>query len=593
MLKKIIFHLLLLIPMLNAETLKTTINELLESNPNIQERLKNYNATKEDITTAEAGYYPKLDLKVGAGQENTQRERYSANYTVYESSLQYTHNLFNGFSTSYSVKEQEYRTLAAAYSYIETVNTTAFEMTNMYIELMKNQELLATAVENVKIDREILKKVKKLYNSGLTTLSEVNKIESSLALAESNLVVQENNILDASYNLQKVLGHSLDPKSMSKPTLEHIQFPSTKEKAIEFALKNNPTLLVSQYNIKLAQAAYKEKKSAFYPKIDLEVSQALNHNMGAIKGKDNLFKAMAYVSYNIFNGFNDKAALQKNVSKVYQEVENKNALRRDVIQTLSLAWAARRKLKEQLAYLIEYKSFSNKTLVLYAKEYDLGRRSLLDLLSSQSDFIRAKAQIITAKYNILYSEYRILNAMGILVSSVMKTTEPIFAKVGLNGKTPQNTDTLPVQYDRDMDLIVNDMDICDNSLKEDLKNIVGCKYYDKDIAQIERYSGFLFTKDLLTEDGSIKLKRLIKQLKPYGLAKIKFDLLANAQDEELSKENLFKLSKERADIIKKQLIAAGAKNSNITIIANGDQAPMYSNNDKRNNRVDIIVKKLK
>ncbi len=429
--KKIILTFTLLTT-LNAATLQTVMNEVLETNPKIQERLRNYNATKVDVTSAKSGYYPKVDLVLGGGQENTDRELYSKNYTVYENSLKYTHNLFNGFNTTYLVKEQEYRTLAAAYSYIDTVNTTSYNMVNTYLEVIKNQELLGTATENVKIDQEILRKVKKLYKAGLTTLSEVNKIESSLALAESNLVVQENNLLDAVYNLEKVLGHSLDPKDMSKPTLKDQNFPKTKKEAIDFALKNNPSLLVSEYNIKLAQATNKEKKSQYYPKLDIEVSQTLNNNVSAIKGKDNVFRAMAFVSYNIFNGFNDQAAIQKSLSQIYQEIENKNSVKRDIVQSLNLSWAARQKLQEQLAHLIEYKDFSHKTLVLYVKEYDLGRRSLLDLLSAQNDFIRAKAQIITAHYSILYAEYRILNTMGVLLPTIMQDTNNIYANVNLN-----------------------------------------------------------------------------------------------------------------------------------------------------------------
>ena len=63
----------------------------------------------------------------------------------------------------------------------------------------------------------------------------------------------------------------------------------------------------------------------------------------------------------------------------------------------------------------KYEKFSNKTLELYSREYDLGRRSLLDLLSAQNDLIGANSQIINANYNILFAKYRILDAMGILV----------------------------------------------------------------------------------------------------------------------------------------------------------------------------------
>jgi len=377
----------------------------------------------------------------------------------------------------------------------------------------------------------------------------------------------------------------MDPESMSRPTL-NITLSETKEKAAQFAMQNNPSLLVSEYNIKLAQATNREKKSNYYPKIDIELSQNMNKNLSGIEGEDNRFRAMAYVSYNIFNGFADESALQKSISQVNQEVETKNNLRRQVIEGLNLSWAANTKLQEQLIYLREYKEFSHKTLTLYAKEYDLGRRSLLDLLSSQNDFIASKAQIINTEYSLLFAQYRILDAMGTLVSTVVSNEEIIYSNVGLNGKAPINSDESPVQYDRDGDLIVDNMDICNNSLSTQVKDIYGCELKDSSsIFQVERYAGFEFSNDKLTDDSREKLDNLIKELTPYGINKIKFTLLGNAQTHELSKR--------RVDAVRDIFVEAGALSKDITTLANADKAPMFSHEDDRNNRVDIIVMKLK
>ncbi|MDQ7062140.1 MAG: TolC family protein [Sulfurimonas sp.] len=119
---------------LNAQDLPTTIQEVINTNPVILERLKNYNSIKEDITSAESGYYPKLDISIGAGYENSRRKDYAGVTTlsdhqnnpinklglgVYQNALTYTQNLFNGFATTYKVKQQEHRTASAAYSYVE------------------------------------------------------------------------------------------------------------------------------------------------------------------------------------------------------------------------------------------------------------------------------------------------------------------------------------------------------------------------------------------------------------------------------------------------------------------------------------------
>ena len=583
---------LLLITTLNAQDLKTTVAELLSTNPIIQERLKNYNATKEDIAGAESGYYPKLDLSIGVGLENNSRRNENGEETligdveslsVYQNSLKYTQNLFNGFSTINKIKEQEYRTASSAYSYIEKVNDTSFQMVNQYLQVLKNQELLQTAKDNVNINQEILNKVDKLYDAGLTTLSEVNKIKSTLSLAKSNLVVQENSILDVSYNFQRVLGRYMDAEDMIKPSMD-IALPSSKEEATQFAMKNNPSLLVSEYNIKLAQATNREKRSSFYPKIDIEISQSMDKNLNGIEVENDKFRAMAYLTYNLFNGFVDSSSLQKSISQLHQEVESKNDLRRQVIEGLNLSWAANEKLQEQLVYLQNYKKYSLKTLTLYSKEYDLGRRSLLDLLSAQNDFIGAKAQIISTEYSMLFAKYRILDAMGTLVQTVLGDTEPIYSNVGLAGKAPDNNDKLPISYDKDQDLIVNEMDICNNSLYTQMKNIYGCEIDDENIAQIERYGSFLFLNKELKLDSQKKLQNLIKQLTPYGFKNIKFTLLANADTQELSEQ--------RADIIKDILVNAGVVRDSVSILSNADKAPI-SSDEELNNRVDIIVTKIK
>lgn len=581
-----------------SQDIKTTISEVLSTNPIVLERLKNYNATKEDITTAQAGYYPKLDLTIGVGKEDGERPlNQEFDYSVYQNSLSYTHNLFKGFQTTHRVGQQENRTIAAAYSYIEKVNDTSFETLNIYLQLMKNMELLNIQKENVEINTEIFKKVQKLYDAGLTTLSEVNKIESALSLAKSNYVVQENTLLDVTYNMQRVLGRHLEPENMNRPTL-NVALPANIEEAAQFAMQNNPSLLVGKYNVKLAQETYKEKKSPFYPSLDIEISQNMNKNLSGIEGKYDNLRAMAYLRYNFFNGFADKAELQKSISAIHQEVQTKDELRRGVIEGLSLSWAANEKLTNQLEHLNEYKKFSLQTLTLYSKEYDLGRRSLLDLLSAQNDFIAAKAQIINTEYSMLFAKYRILDAMGTLVSTILGDTDVIYSNVGLNGRAPQNEDALPISYDRDNDLIVDEFDICNNSLSDDMKSLYGCKFKFDDTQLIERYNGFLFeNKSLeLTNDAQDKLNALITQIKSYGWQNLKFDILGNVDDEGMTKEDTLLLSQQRAEAIKKRLVKAGALESSITVHAKADKAPIFSNESSNstelNNRADIIVRKL-
>jgi len=481
---------------LKALTLKECVVEVLDTNPIIQERLKNYRATQQDLDIAQSEYYPSLDFRSAVGYNRAGDLKNGSSswnhsvrdtrYNSYENSLVLTQNLFDGFATMSKVGYQEARILAAAYNYVEKSNDVVFKMVNAYLEVVKSYELLDTARKNVQIDTSIYEKVKDLYDSGLTTESEVKKVQSSLSLAKSNLTVQLNNTKDKEYSFRRILGRMPIHAQMVKPTFD-VAMPDSQVRAALYVINHNPSLLVSRYNIKSAQMLYKQNKKAFYPKIDLEVSQAFNDQDKVLTGfdsPDDRFRVKLVLNYNIFRGGADIAGVQKQVSKINQEVELKRDLQRQVIEQLDLSWNAYEMIGKQLVDLKEYSKYSKATLELYKQEYDLGRRSLLDLLTSQNDYINSQAQIIKAEYDLLFAKYRILDAMGLLPLAILGDTQELTKRVNLyvDAKEAKEVlDTIPVKYDADEDNIVDNEDLCDNSKLDFNIMAYGCKKAQVDL----------------------------------------------------------------------------------------------------------------
>ncbi|MFT5659975.1 MAG: adhesin transport system outer membrane protein [Sulfurimonas sp.] len=480
---------------LYSNTLQSDIVESLNTNPVILERLKNFRATQQDLNIAEADYYPQIDLRLSAGYNRAGELKTSgssdwnhgvqdSDYRNYESSLTFTQNLFNGFGTTHQVDFEDSRILAAAYKYLEKSNDIAFKMVNAYVKVLRTNELVGTARENVQINDSIYTKVQALFDSGLTTDSEVKKIQATLSLAKSNLSVQKNNARDAEYEYRRVLGRLPDVVNMQRPTLD-ITMPESIERAALYAIENNPSLLVSRYNIKGAESLYKQRKKDYYPKVDLEVSQVFNDHDETGNGfdqADDRFNARVVMTYNLFRGGADSANAQKHISKIAQEVEIQRDLKRQVVEGLDLSWNAYHMVQNQLKDLKDYSKYSEKTLELYKEEYDLGRRSLLDLLSAQNDVINSRSQIISAEYDQLFAKYRILDAMGLLVVAVNGTADEFTSKVNLHedAKAQEILDTVPINLDVDSDNITDNIDLCDNSLKENNIMPYGCKKIRRD-----------------------------------------------------------------------------------------------------------------
>ena len=631
---------------LEALTLRESIVEAMDTNPVVQERLKNYRATQQDLNIAESEYYPKLDLRLSVGY-NKQGMLKTADgagsdydhpvlkngYGSYESSITLTQNLFDGFGTMYKVDYQEARILAAAYNYVEKANDIAFKMTNAYLNVLRAYELVQIAKDAIKLNEDLYGRVKDLYNAGLTTDSEVKKIESALALSRSNLIVQLNNAKDTEFNFRRILGRMPDVTNMVKPNLD-VPMPESQERAALYAINHNPSLLVSNYNIKGAQALWKQHKKSFYPTVDFEVSQTYNdfQDRPAIDQTDDRFKAKIILNYNIFRGGADKATAQKDVSKINQEVAIKRDLKRQVIEGLDLSWSAYTMIAKQLKNLYLYNKFSEKTLRLYKEEYDLGQRSLLDLLAAQNDVINSRSQIVTSEYQELFAKYRILDAMGLLPMAVIGNTQEFAKRVNLyTGKDAQEIlDELPEKFDVDHDNIVDNEDLCDNSLLENNIMPYGCKkatmhivktsiVLDSDKDGVEDSKDQCFQTPLgykvdakgcaksvnftinfakaatkVPSEFEGKIKTFAQYMKDHPQVKAKI-IGHTSKTKNSSAYYNMKLSKERAQSFKDALVQLGIKADRLSVSGAGYLQPIADNNTQEgrqlNRRIEIKLTK--
>jgi len=480
--------------MLSALTLQESVAEVLDTNPVVVERLKNYRATRSNVDAAQSGYFPTIDLQTAVGREedgafvkhnNIDR----TGFNVLENSIVLRQNLFEGFGTVEKVNYEKMRTLAASYSYLEKANDISLQMINAYLDILRQFELTVNARDNLNDNRDIYEKVQTLYDGGLTTLSEVEKIKTSVSLAESNFLEEKNKLREARYKFRRILGRNVEVEEMSIPEF-NLPMPASLEEASSYALEYNPSLLVSRYNIKGAQSLYKQTKKNYYPTLDLELSE--NYNDYSLDKNSRLedeeyFRGMLVLRYNLYRGGSDRATVQSNISKINQEVARQQDLRRQVIEGLSLSWSAYDLSKKQIPVLDDYYTHATRTLKLYTDEYGLGKRSLLDLLAAQNDVARSNAQSIDANYKLIYAQYRILDAMGLTIAAMMGDVEEYYQRVGLGTNGAEEVmDRLPVSNDRDEDRIVDDLDICDNSEINASVTPYGCTTLDYSLHGIDK-----------------------------------------------------------------------------------------------------------
>ncbi len=467
---------------LNALTLNEALDDALTTNPVVLERLKNYDKTIYDLKIAKSEYAPTLDLISKMGYKyNYDRTPASSTfsrdgYHMYQNSLVLTQNLFKGFGTKYKVEYEEARVMAAAYNYVEKTNDIAFNVVKNYLNVLKFKELHALEKENILLTQDILDKTKELSDGGSGLLSDVKKVDSSLQLAEFNLLTQENNLMDAEFNLGKILGKKVNQGELALPTF-NFKLPATIDEATLHSTEYNPSMIVSDYNIKTSKQALKESKSVFSPTVDFEFAYNFDRNTGDTEEHNRNYTALVVFKQNLYRGDADINNVNKNKLNVMQEYEAQREIKRQIIEGLQLSWSAYTMIEKQLVFLNSYKEQSKATLDLYRAEFEDGTRTLIDLLTAQDDYISSRSKIINASYDLLFAKYRILDAMGEMVNTLFsKDAQKYYLPVtaGFEGLTNPNSLELG-DIDRDKDGINDNKDLCDNTNVGFKVDVYGCK----------------------------------------------------------------------------------------------------------------------
>ena len=414
----LILPLLLVTPysQIMAMELVPTIEDAIIHNPEYRQQVKVYQGAEADLEGAEGDWYPTIDIGAGIGKERLERENSTSDLTRKEASISLKENLFKGFRTENEIDRHKARMDAAIYSAEAAANQIALDMSEAFVNLLKEQELLRLEEENKKTHERILDQIMQRSDAGIGNQVEVDQAKARLALASSNFMAAQNNFQDSLSRFQRVLGR-LPDNDLIRPEF-NFEFPETLEDATKVAMLNHPTLRSANADIAEAQAQHRSAKSPFYPTVDLELLKTFDHDINGVEGKNHNFQAMLRMRYNLYNGGKDSAQLDSTGIAVQQAAEIRNNSRRQTIENLRYAWNAKKYVNSQLTYIKEHIKLTYETLVGYRKQFSLGRRSLLDLLNTEDEYNSALRTLVESQAEYDIAQLRILNGMGTLIDTL-------------------------------------------------------------------------------------------------------------------------------------------------------------------------------
>jgi outer membrane protein, adhesin transport system len=411
---------------LQAETLdlRDAIAQTIQSNPEVLAELRETDARERQVREALGGYYPTVDLLAGFGfQERDPTAEPKADFgrndlDRSEAQINLRQLVFDGFDTTNEYRNQQSRLESSTFRASSVGETVALKVARTYFDVMKQEDIQVLTNQTLVTHQDIYEKMKKRFDSGVGSRADLDQISSRLALAKTNAINQNANVLDAKTNFQRVVGRFPAQGELVNPGTYKKYLPASVDDAVAKAVSNHPLLKSAGSDIDAVNFSYEQTKSAFYPHFHVEVERDLNDNIDGVEGQVDDLKVMLRMRYNLFRGRSDEARTQQFAHLVEKAKEVRNNTHRQVEQETRLSWVAYEAIRDQLPPLEDYVRDAQLTRDAYVKQFDLGRRTLLDVLNTENEMISARESLARANHDTLLNEYRLFHAMGELLFTV-------------------------------------------------------------------------------------------------------------------------------------------------------------------------------
>jgi len=394
------------------------VTQAVLTSPRVNADWYNFEATREAQSVARGGYYPSVDLNADIGREERDTPLIdTGRYTRDATRFSITQMLFDGFQTREEVSRLGYAKLSRYYDLQRSSQEIALQAAEAYLDVLRYQKLVTFAEQNYVVHRQLYDKIAERTGGGVSQGVDLEQAESRIALAESNLLTEATNLHDVQVRFQRIVG-DLPADELQMPAVPISMIPELRSSALNLAYEQSPEINAAIENLRSTQSALNATNAPMMPRIDLRYRNEVEHDTDGFDGRFDEEAIELVLSYNLFRGGSDSARKREYYNRYNAAIEERKQACLNVRQNVMIAFNDARVLQDQVVFLDRSQLAQDKTRRAYNDQFDLGQRTLLDLLDSQNEYFDTQRAYISARADLMISQASTLANMGLLLAAM-------------------------------------------------------------------------------------------------------------------------------------------------------------------------------
>ena len=401
-------------------TYEQAVNIALRENLQIQQQRNLLNVAQAERAQAYAQFAPSLSLEASGSRIYGRQFDQVADAVTNEASrlsggFGASLNLFNGLRNVQQLRQSQ----ASATAQVQTINQTqqdvVFSVSQQYLQVLLNQELLRIAQTNLEQQEELLESVKVFVEVGTQNIADQYNQEAETKRVALTVVEAENQLAISKAQLTRTL--QIDPFgewTFAEPNADIermlVQDFDVKQ-AYNQAVVSRPDLQSQRSTIKANRYGVGVARSNYWPSLSLgyylgsQYSTLLAPPIGEQLFSVNNVQVIGLdLSVPIFQNLRNRTLVQRQKQLVNNAQLDLEDLERNILEQLQTAAADYRAARERIVAATAQVRAAEKALEAQKERFRLGVGNILDLNLVNAAFVEAQANQVQANYTLIFQK---------------------------------------------------------------------------------------------------------------------------------------------------------------------------------------------
>lgn len=403
-----------------VDAMRAAAQKAITTSPDVTARLNQLRAAVDAMDIARAGWRPQVNLEANAGVDRNHVNDRDPEWVRQERNgiaLSLNQLLWDGGAIQHELGRLGHDKLARYFELLDTTEQTALEAARAYQDVQRYRRLVALAEDSYVQHRYALQQIQARFKAGVGRGVDNEQALARVALAESNLTTEISNLHDVTQRYARIVGEAPPAQLPQAPTMAGVM-PASPGEAMAGALRGNAAINAAIENLRAARELADERRSALQPRVEARVRGGSGYNFDGNTGVRQDGTAQIVLNWTLYDGGANQARIRQQQRLVDQAADLRDKACRDVRQNAAIAYNDTRKLQEQLEALDRNVLAIEKARDAYRQQFEIGQRSLLDLLNAENELYTAKRAYANAQYDLEVARLRTLASMQQLTTKL-------------------------------------------------------------------------------------------------------------------------------------------------------------------------------